>query len=65
MPQLLSPPLILPGEWVGIGENRSGLPGEMGQNRSELVKTGSKLGKIGRNVPRNTKNPREEASKSQ
>ena len=45
---------------VGIGENRSGLPGEIGQDRSELVKTGSKLGQIGRNVPRNTKIPREE-----
>ena len=48
---------------VGIGENRSGLPGKIGQNRSELVKTGSKLGQIGRNVPRNTKIPKEEASK--
>ena len=47
-----------------MGENRSGLPGEIGQNGSELVKTGGKLGQIGRNVPRNTTIPREEASKS-
>ena len=33
-----------PGEEVGIGENRSGLPGKIGQNRSELAKTGSKFG---------------------
>ena len=33
---------------VEIGENRSGLPGKnIGQNKSELVKTGSKLGQIG------------------
>ena len=41
------------------------MPGEIGENRSELVKTGPKSGQIGRNVPRNTKIPREEASKSQ
>ena len=43
-------------EWV---KNRSCLPGEIGQNRSELVKTGSKSGQIARNVPRTTKIPRE------
>ena len=32
--------------------------------RSELVKTGPKLGQIGPHVPRNTKIPKEEASKS-
>ena len=37
---------------------------KIGQNKSELVKTGSKSGQIGRNVPRNTKIPREAASKS-
>ena len=43
--------LIPPNEWVGISENRSGLPGEIGQNNSALVKTGSKLGQIGQNGP--------------
>ena len=46
-------------------EKSSGLPGKIGQNISELVKTGSKLGQIRRALPRNTKIPREEASKSQ
>ena len=52
---------------VKIGENRSGLHGEIGRNRenrsdlpgknrSELVKTGPKLGQIEPHVPRNTKN---------
>ena len=49
---------------VEIGENRSGLPCETGPKRSELVKTGPKFSQIEPDVPRNTKIPREEASKS-
>ena len=37
-----------------IDENGPGLPNEVGQNKSELVKTGSKLGQIGRDVTRKT-----------
>ena len=35
------------------GSGDSGLPGEIGQNRSELVKTRPKLGQIEPNVLRN------------
>ena len=53
-----------PREWVGTSENRSGLPGEIGQNKSGLVKTGSQFGQFGQNGPSEHKIPGEEASKS-